>query len=803
MGAWIKDLRTAARALLKRPGFSMVVMVTLALGIGANTALFGVFRTVFLTPLPLPDSQELTFVMELASFGCCGPASGPDYLDWRERQRSFSDMGAISHILATVSGEGEAERLQALDVTASVFDLLGVEPLLGRRITAEDQVEPSVVVLSHWLWESRFGARADVLGETLVVNGSSLTVVGVMPEGFDVISPWNRTGRFALYRPFHDERLRAERGMHSYPVLARLAPGMTLDGAQGDMERIMRELAVEYPQTNEDRSAKVFTAHQYLFGDVGRTLGFILGAAGLVLLIACGNVAGLQLARAAGRETELAVRSALGASRSAMVRLLFSESLLLAVLGGALGVLVALGAVEGLRAILPPTIPRVEDVRIDTLSLMFAGGAAALTALAFGVVPALLASRSDLATGLREGGYATLAPRKERLRDYFIVGQIALGLVLANGAGLLVRSYLALRGEETGFEAEGMLTLQAMPAGPAYENQWDRAAYFERLVAEASALPGVLHAGVVTKLPLNGGSNSNVLVEGRGPRSSENQGPLVEMSFVEGEYFAAAGIGLLAGRNVVADDSLSANLGAVVNETMARSVWPDEDPLGKRFSTEDDPPEWITVVGVVEDVRQWGLERPVQNEAYLHMGRSWTPAGYLTVRSSGDAASMAPAARQAVLAVDPSIPPSDVQTMEARVEQAYAQRRFTTTLIALFAVSALLLAAAGIYGTVSYYVARRTHELGVRMALGAGGTGIVALVLRRGVRLAAWGVAGGLVGVWLTTSALRRLLYGVSPLDLPTLVVGALALALVAVGASALPAIRAVRVTPVLALRAE
>jgi len=275
------------------------------------------------------------------------------------------------------------------------------------------------------------------------------------------------------------------------------------------------------------------------------------------------------------------------------------------------------------------------------------------------------------------------------------------------------------------------------------------------------------------------------------------------MSFVEGDYFAAAGIDLLAGRGVTADDSLSANLGAVINETMARSVWPGEDPLGKRFSTEDDPPVWVTVVGVVEDVRQWGLESPAQNEAYLHMGRSWTPAAYLTLRTSGNAASLAPAARQAVLAVDPSVPPSDVRTMEARVEQAYAQRRFTTTLIALFAAAALLLAAAGIYGTISYYVARRTHELGVRMALGAGVTGIMVLVLRRGARLAAWGVAIGLVGVWLTTSALGRLLYGVSALDAPTLVGGAVALALVAVGASAIPAGRAVRVPPASALRSE
>jgi predicted permease len=779
------------------------VVATLALGIGANTALFGVFRSVFMTPLSFDEPDRLAFVMEAPNGGCCGPASGPDYLDWRERQRTFEEIGAISHILATLTGEGEAERLPAADVTASVFEVLRADAALGRLITEDDQLDPSVVLLSHGLWQTRFGGSQDVLGETLNVNGQPLTIIGVTAEGFDLLSPWTISGDFALYRPFSDERLLENRGMHGYPVVARLAPGSTLDDADSDMKRIMRELEVEYPFENEGRSARVFSAHTYLFGDVGKTLGFILGAAGLVLLIACGNVAGLQLARTAGRETELTLRSALGASRASVARLLFSESLLLAVVGGVLGLLVAAGGLEGIRSILPPTIPRAGEIRLDRWVLAFAGGIAAVTALAFGVVPALLASRADLAAGLREGGYATLAPRKERLRDYFIVGQIALGLVLANGAGLLVRSYVTLRGEETGFEAEGMLTLQTMAAGPSYPEQSDRVAYFDHLVTEASAISGVEHAGVVTKLPLNGGNNSYVQVEGQAPRSNDNQGPLVEMSFISGDYFDAAGIDLLAGRTLQPDDSISTAVGAVVNETMANRVWPGESAIGKRFTAEDDPPNWITVVGVVEDVRQWGLEDVPENEAYLPMTESWTPAGYLTIRTAGDAAAVAPAARSAVLAVDPSIPPSDVQTMRARVEEAFAQRRFTTTLIALFAAAALLMATAGIYGTVAYYVARRTRELGVRMALGAGNSGILLLVLRRGARLALWGVFIGLAGVWASTRLVERLLYGVAPLDLVSIMTGAIALALVTIGASTLPAVRALGVPPSLALRSD
>jgi predicted permease len=793
----------AVRALLKRPGFTLAVLLTLALGIGANTALFGVFRTVFLTPLPLPDSERLTFVMETASFGCCGPASGPDYLDWKERQRAFSEIGAIDHILVTLTGEGEAERLRALDVTASVFDVLGVEPALGRVIVPEDQVAPSVVVLSHGLWSTRFGSDPDILGRAVVVNGSSLTVVGVMPEGFDVISPWNRTSRFALYRPFADESLDGNRGNHSYPVVGRLAPDMTLEAAEADMQRVMRELAVEYPQTNGDRSARVFSAHRYLYGNVGRMLGLVLGAAALVLLVACANVAGFQLARSAARETELTVRSALGASRAAVVRLLFTESAVLAVLGGVLGILVAWVLVDGLRAILPPSIPRLDAIALDGSASLFALGAAAVTALVFGIVPAFLSSRRDLAAGLREGGYATLAPRKERLRDFFIVGQIALGLVLANGAGLLVQSYRSLRGEEMGFEQEGMLTLQVVAAGTGYEDRMSRAAYFDRVVTAATAIPGVNHAGWVSKLPLNGGSNSNVLVEGRGPRSNSNEGPLVEMSFVVGDYFQAAGIELLTGRTLSAEDSVAANLGAVINRTMAERVWPGENALGKRFSLDDDPPQWITVAGIVEDVRQWSLESPVQNEAYLHAGRAWGSAGYLALRTGSDATALAPAARQAVLGVDPALPPSDIHAMVDRVEGAFAQRRFYTTLISLFALAALFLAAAGVYGTVAYYVSRRTRELGIRMALGAAGSGILRLVLRRGFRLAFWGVGIGLLGVWASTSVLDRMLYGVGAIDAATLATGALALAGVALTASALPASRAIRVSPVHALRSE
>jgi predicted permease len=803
MRAWMRDFTLAFRALRKRPGFSLTVLVTLALGIGATTALFGVFRAVFLEPVPLPHSDQLVIVMEGGSFGCCGPASGPDYLDWAERNRVFSSVGALNPTAFTLTGSDEPQRVFGTYATASAFDVVGVSPLMGRALVPEDQDAPGVVVVSYALWQSALGGRPDVLNSTLELDGTPYTIVGVMPEGFDIPSPWAQLGDQKLYLPFQNDRLKANRGNHGFPVVARLADGATKESAQSDMDRIMRELADEYPQTNAQRSAKVFTVHEYRYGKAGRQLGLILGAAALVLLIACGNVAGLLLARAAGRETELAVRAALGASRRAVVRLLFSEALLLALVGGILGVLVALGAVDAFKAVLPPSIPRVDQIAIDGSALAFALGASAFTALVFGMVPALLASRTNVAANVKEGGYGTMAPAKERLRNAFIVGQIALGLVLANGAALLVRSYATLRSQDFGFQTEGVVTMALNPAGPRYQDDGALVTYYDQILAKVGAVPGVEHVGTISRLPLFGGSNGNVWVEGTPPRQNSGEGPLVEVTSINGDYFETMGIPLLKGRLLQPEDSASAATGVVINQRFADVAWPGESPLGKRFSFNDNPPNWLTVVGVVGDVRQWGPERPTQAQMYVPFVRGWTAAAYLTVRTAADPSALVPRIREAVLAVDPAQPPADVRMMKDRVDTTFAQRRFYTTLVALFALAALFLAAAGVYGTVSYYVARRVRELGIRMALGAGGTGIVGLVVRRGLRLAVWGVAIGLVGVWASTKVVEGLVYGIGAMDPPTLLAGCVALAGVAVAASVLPALRAVRVPPVLALRSE
>ena len=799
---WHQDLRLAVRTLLKRPGFTSTVVATLALGIGVTTALFGVFRGVFLTPLPLPEPEELVVVMERGSFGCCGPASGPDYRDWVERERSFDAMAALNPVNVTLTGLERPERVYATHVTPSAFDVVGLEADRGRVLDTDDQLAQDVVVLSHDAWRRIFDGRPEALGARLEIDGVPKTVVGIMPEGFDVPSPWQGTRHHDLYLPMSPETLQGSRGSHSYPVIARLSEGVTVEAAQADMERIMRELAVEYPRTNADRSSEVFTVHEYVYGQAGDQLLLILAAAALVLLIACANVGGLQLARAVSRETELSVRAALGASRGAVARLLFSESLVLAMVGGVLGMGLAFVALDGLREVLPPSMPRIADIAMDPTALAFAMGASVATAVAFGVLPALLASRADLAAAVKEGARGTLAPRKERIRDSFIVAQIALGLVLANGAALLVRSYTELRSQEYGFDTDGVITLSLNPQGPRYEDAEARLRYMEGVIDAVEELGGVRSVGTVSRLPLFGGSNGSVQVEGWERRSSVDQGPLVEVTSVVGDYFRAMGIPLVQGRTLVADDSISDAVGVVINQAMADEVWPGESPLGKRFGF-GTPPPWLTVVGVVGDVRQWGPEEAPLAQAYLPYTRGWSSSGYLTVRVSGDPASVIPRVRDAILAVDPTQPPSDLRTMAERLEGRLAQRRFYTTLIALFAVAALFLASAGVYGTVSYFVVRRTREVGIRMALGAGGRGIVGLVVRRGIRLAAWGIAVGLFGVWATTSVAESLVYGVASVDLLSLAGACLALAAVAVAASVLPAARAVSVHPGVALRTE
>lgn len=799
MGAWISELRLALRTLAKRPAFALVAVLTISVGIGATTALFGVFQAAFLDPLPFPRSNRLVAVMETfgADHRCCSPASGPDYLRWRDHTRAFSGIAAVYPTEFALTGLGEAERVNGMYATASAFHLLGVQPLLGRALAPEDQIAPGAVVLSYGFWQRRFGRQRDVLGRPIELNGKPYTVVGVMPKGFDVSTPWTVTGREQFYVAFPNDYLRRWRG-YSLPVIARLADGATEATAQSDINRLARAGAV----TNAQRPVKVLSLHDYMYGDVGREFGMILAAGIVVLLVACGNLAGLELARAAGRETELAVRAALGAGRRAITRTLLAESLLVAAVGGALGIALSFAAMAALKALLPATTPRIADARIDAVTLTFALGATLMTAFTVGMFPAVLAARRGLAAIVRSASYGGRTPASERVRNAFVVGQMALGLVLVNGGAVLVRSYTALRDQSYGFDAKHVLTMALKPAGPAYRNDAAYADYYDRVLAGVRSLRGVERAGTISCLPLFCGGTGTVWVEGQAPPTGSNAGPRVALASVAGDYFRTMHIPLIEGRRLLPRDSVSAATGVVINEAFAKEAWPGQDPIGRRFSYSARPPDWLTVVGVVGDVREQGAAHPPSPQAYAPLTQGWTMAAYLTVRTAGDPTAQVPAVRRAVLAVDPTQPPSDIETMRDRVDRTFGQRRFYTVLIGLFALAALFLAAAGVYGTVSYAVTERARELGVRAALGASRANLVGPVLRRGVRAAVWGMAIGLAGVWATTRVLSVLVYDIKAVDPLTLVGGGATLVLTAVAASALPAVKAARTPPVVALKA-
>jgi len=681
-----------------------------------------------------------------------------------------------------------------------------VEPVLGRAFTREDQApeDPDVVILGHGLWQRRFDGDPAVVGRTLALGGRPRTVVGIMPEGFDIPSPWGDPDRdHDLYEPFARSSLEQNRGSHWFFVVGRLAEGTSLDAARADMAGIMERLAEAYPDTNDGRGVQVTSMHEDLYGRAGRRLLLVLGAAGLLLLVGCGNVAAVQLARATARRRELAIRTALGAGRLRVARELLVESVMLAAVGGGLGVLLAWAGLEGLRFALSASLPRIGGVGLDPTMVAFAAGASLLTAVVFGVGPALTARRMDLATPLRQGGDRGGSDGREGLRGAFIVGQLALSLVLANGAGLLLQSYANLQAEERGFDPAGVLTFTVAAEGPAYDDPLARARYFDRVRERVAEVPGVETVAAVTKLPWYGGSNSTVRIEGRPVPEVREDGPLVEITGVQGDYFRAMGIPVLRGRALLPEDSASGNPGVVVNRTLAERFWPGEDPLGRRFSFSFDEPSWLTVVGVVEDVRQWGAERPVLPEAYRpYTANPWYQL-YVTVRTLGEPAGLVEPVRRAAASVDPILPPAEFRTMEARVDRRLGERRSYTGLVGLFAAIAVLLAAAGVYGTVSYFVARRTREIGVRMALGSSPGRVLALVGGRAARLAAAGVVLGALGAWGARSVLSSVVYGIGAVDAVTLSLTGGALLITVLLGSTVPSLRAAALDPSVALREE
>ena len=805
----LKDLRYGVRSLLKRPGLTAVALITLALGIGVNTAIFSAVDSVMLRPLPFKDPESLVAVWEHTPvLGIARNEFAPaNYFDLRNQNQSFEEVGAFGQLSINLTGEGEPEQLDGQLVTANVFKLLGVQPALGRTFASDEDQKGSehVAVLSDGLWARRFNRDPKVINRNITLNGESFTVIGVMPPNF-----FFPEREVELWLPWSMEPGQAEgRGDHYFRLVGRLKQGVTREQANAEAESIAARLASAYPRTNEGLGFVVNSFHQDYVGDLRRPMLILFAAVGLVLLIACANVANLMLAQATTRRREIAIRMALGARRWAIARQLLAESLLLAIAGGLLGVLGAIWGVEVLSKLLPESLSKLQSISIDSRVFLFTLGVTVLTAIAFGAVPAFHAARANPGDTLGETGRDLAGGVSGRyLRRVLVVAEVALAVVLLVGAGLLIRSFQRLRQVDVGFKPDKLLTMRMVLPMPKYAKPENRRAFYDELLRRVDELPGVESAGMITFLPLStSGMKFSFSVEGRNV-PSDVQLPFALYRVVSPEYFSALGIPLQRGRFFDSRDSATATPAIIVNRHLAEQFWPGEEPTGKRLKigAADSPNPWATVVGVVGDVRQAGLYGELLPELYVpytQERRPWVAPRDLVVRVNGDSAALVGAVREAVWAVDKDQPVSNVRTMDQVFALAVSRERFQMLLLALFATLALVLACVGLYGVISYAVAQRTHEIGVRMALGAQPRDVLRLVIRQGMVLTIAGLFIG-IGVGLAvTRVMTDMLFGVTATDAVTFISVAVVLVVVAFLACYVPARRATKVDPMVALRYE
>jgi putative ABC transport system permease protein len=804
-----QDVRYGARVLARTPAFTTAAVLALALGIGANAAIFSVVDAVLIRPLPYENPERLAVILHHGD----GPVSPANFVDWHAQTRAFESMGAAEYWTPNVTGAEEPEKLWALHVTPSIFPMLGIAPLLGRTFLAEEGERGAEheVVLGYSLWQRRFGGDPRIDGESITLDGAQYTVVGVMPRGFKFAPFW--ATRTELWAPLVVDAAKG-RGSNSLRVFARLAPGVSLRQAQAEMAAVTARLEREYPGTNRDIS--VLPLKDKVVGDVRPALLVELAAVGFVLLIACANVAHMLLARAAARRKELALRTALGASRARVMRQLLIESLLLALLGGGAGLLLALGGIRALVALSPAGIPRIETIGLDARALLFLLVVSLLTGVGFGLVPALRASATDLNDALKEGGRgSTEGITRNRFRSLLMASEFAMALVLLVGAGLMIRSFIALRAIDPGFDPHHLLTMVVPVAGSREAAPGRRAIFYEQLLQQVRTLPGVVSASAINHLPLAGDEWGRTFrVEGR-PLAHPADAPEATYRVVFPGYFRTMQIPVLRGRDISESDDLSAPAVVVVNESLARRYWPGEDPIGKRITldgSERDSSSWLTVIGVVKSAVQGDWAAPehgeiylpfLQNRSYLEDPGAHVAYQTLVIRTSGDAAALAPAVRNVVWSLDENLPVSEVQTMDAVVARSTAQPRFNLFLLVTFATVAMVLAAVGIYGVMSYSVSRRTHEIGLRMALGARPGDVIRMVVGQAMVLAVVGACAGFVTALALGRFMSSFLYGVRPSDPLTFLAMSLLLGAVAFMASYIPARRATRIDPLLALRHE
>jgi predicted permease len=802
-----QDLRYAARSLAKSPGFALFAIAVIALGIAANTAIFSVVDAVLLRALPYRNPDQLVMLWEDASFVGFPhntPAPG-NYADWKAQNHVFEDVAGMRFSSFSLTGDGDPEQIQGPAVTANLFPILGVKPSLGRVFSEEEDRPgaPHVVILSHGLWLRRFGADPQIIRKDLLLNDEKYTVVGVMPRGFTFP---DRDAQLWVPAAFSSRTL-ANHDSHFLNVVARLKPSVSLKQANADLAAIARRLAEQYPQSNARVGAFAVPLREEVVGDVRRAILVLMGAVAFVLLIACGNVANLVLARSASRRKELAVRMALGATRPRIIRLLLAESVLLSFAAGAAGLLLSMWSAAFLEKLIPEGISPDQAGSFSSAVLGFTMVVSIAAGVLFGTMPALRVSRTDLNTALKQGGSGS-GPLSagRRMRSVLVVSEIALSLVLLTGAALMAESFLKLRGLDPGFRAENVLKLRTSLPRTRYAEAAQRTAFYDQVLARVEALPGVVSAGYTTFLPLTlRGGTQGITIEGQ-PARLPGQVNQANTRVVSPDYLQTIGVPLISGRYVGRHDRENTLYVAAVNQTMARRYWPGENPLGKRFKVGDyaEAVPWVTVVGVVGDVHQMGLDVPSRTEMYFPYPQhaDFSPRD-LAIKTSGDPLQFAAAVRQQIWAVDKDQPIAAMMPMQDLLDDEVAPRKLQTTLLGAFAGLALLLASLGVYAVVSYSVTQRTQEIGVRMALGAQGRDVLGIVLATGLRMALIGVGIGLVGAAALSRVIASLLFGVTATDPRAFILVALLLLGVVMLACYIPARRAMRVDPLVALRYE
>lgn len=799
----IQDLRYSLRMLLKHPWFTATVVLTLALGIGANTALFSIINTLLLRPLPLPQPAQLVQVWEVSrqSGNLKFPVALPNMVDWRTQSTSFANIAAYSPTGLNLSVDDHPEFISVLSVTPDYFKVMGVTPALGRDLREEDGLPnaPRTAILNHGFWQRRFAADPQIIGRTIRLNSENCTVIGVMPKGFDF-----PTSEVAVWAPMRGNLAASGRGVHNYQAIARLKPGVSLQQAQTELNAIASRLEAEYPGTNKDVGIRLVSLQKELVEGEQPRLLLLFGSLLTVLLITCANLAGLLSARASARQKESAIRSALGAGRQRLVRQMLTESMLMVLLGGGLGVLVAYLGLKALLAIYPSSPATWTEFGIDRAALLFTLLISVLVGLGFGLMPALQFSRTRLNETLKEGNRGTSGRGTEKLRAVLVTVQIALALILLTVGGLLIRSMRQLQQVNPGFNPEQLLTMQlSLPRKYAEDEQKTR--FFEEVLAQVRTLPDVKTAAVASELPFLGENSASSFQIVGGPPLPTGVTLDTNRRSVSADYFQTLGLQLLRGRSFDNRDTLQAPRVVIINDAMARKFWPGDDPLG-RYVTFNSTTQY-QIIGVVSNAKHSSLQEEDEPQAYTSHQQVTSRTMDLAVRANysfdREPAALINAIRQTVNKIDPEQAIHNIGTMEQRLSQSIAPQRFVALLLTLFATLALIQALIGIYGVMSYAVTQRRQELGIRMALGAHPGNILSLVLRRGMKLTLIGMALGLMGAVASTRLLRDMLFGIKPFDPLTFAAVTLLLILISLAACFLPARRATKVDPMNVLRNE